>query len=89
MAKDGLDKLSSLMSGAQSSPPGSMHGGGGGGPTDPDEIKLMKDAQRVIQFATQVAGKDSDIFDVQILVETCAEMVRDQIREEVTGGEGG
>lgn len=54
---------------------------------DADEEKLNADATKVLEFAEKLAGGES-IFDLQILIETCAEMVRDQIREQVEGEDG-
>lgn len=79
-----LDKLGSLVGGAASQPPGSMDDG----PSDEDEKKLLEDAGKLLKYAHQLAGKDSDIFDLQLLVETAAEIVRDQIRDEAYGDEG-
>lgn len=83
MAKENpLDKLSTLVGGT-SQPPGARHDADADdGPIEEDEKKLLEDAGAVLKFARQRVGKDSDIFDLQILIEMCAELVRDQIREE-------
>lgn len=82
MAKDktggGIEKLAALM--------------GGGEPVerfdeDDDEAMdeaLVEDVNEILALAFQKAG--NNIFDVQLLIETAADAVRNQIRELVEEG---
>lgn len=81
-----LDKLGTLVGGSQ--PPGSRRAEDDG-PSEADEKRLLEDAGKLIKHAKQLAGRDSDIFDIQLVVELAAELIRDQIREEAYGDEEG
>lgn len=79
---DGLSKLASLVGGGAAEParprtPQSADLG-----TD-DEEKLAEDAQRVLDLVHRLAG--DNLFDMQVLVEFCADELRGQIRESVEG----
>lgn len=86
MAGKGLDKLSTLVRGA-SSPPTKVEQAEQE-EQDEDEEKLAADAQKVLDFAAKLVGEDAGIFDLQILIETCAEELRNQIRDEAEGDDG-
>lgn len=81
--KPGLDKLSSLLSG---SPPSAAPARPAfSEPTDLSDEKLSRDVEKVLTFAQKLAG--DNVFDLQTLIETCAEELRDNIRDMVEGGE--
>ncbi len=83
MAKDGLDKLSQLIGGGTSVP---ISGGAAGGAEEADDDSaLAEDAEKVLSFAAKLAGEN--IFDLQALIEFCAEELRVQIREAAEGEE--
>lgn len=82
MAGKGLDNLSALVTGASQPPTAEEQA-----QMDADEAKLAKDVQKVLDYAEKIVGKDAGIFDVQILIESCAEALREQIRDEAEGDE--
>ena len=80
MAKDGLSQLAAAMQNAVDSPmprPSQQ-------PTGVVDERLMQDVEKVLGFAKELCPVGSDIFDLQTLIEECAAVVRDQIREEVS-----
>lgn len=85
MAGKGLDKLSALVSGASKPPTREEQQ-----QQEKDEEQVAADAQKVLDYAASVVGEDAGIFDLQILIEYCAEELRNQIREasEGDGDEG-
>lgn len=82
MKVDKVNKLSELMGGAdpeRGSPPTrttTVESGEG-------EEKLAEDAQKILDLVALLAGEN--IFDMQVLVEFCADELRSQIREQVEG----
>jgi hypothetical protein len=54
-----------------------------------DEARFLADVDAVMKYATSVANKSSggeaSIFDVQMLIEACAESLREEIRDEAEG----
>lgn len=77
---DGLGKLASLMGGGAAAPaPARSMGAEAGG----DEEKLVEDAQKVLDFVNKLAG--DNLFDMQTLIEFCADEVRGSIRESIEG----
>jgi hypothetical protein len=82
-----LDKLSALMGGGvdlggrQQAP----DRGDGGRSEDGDEEKIAEDAQKVLDLVASLAGEN--IFDMQVLIEFCADELRSQIREQTEGEE--
>lgn len=79
--KGGLSRLSALVQGASEplSPEEEAE-------AERDEAKLAADTQKVLDFAAKIAGEDS-IFDIQILIESCAEELRTQIRDQAENDE--
>jgi len=86
MAKNGLDKLSNLMSGGSSAPE-PRRGFSSEGNDDADDEQLVEDVQAVLDFTlTRVKKRGGDgIFDMQALIESCSEELITQIREEAEG----
>jgi hypothetical protein len=76
MAKDGLSKLSALVNGVSTPPQDTDEGSG------VDE-KVEKDAQTLLEKAAELTG--DNIFDMQVLIEFCAEELRAQIRDTFEG----
>lgn len=82
----GLDRLSNLMREAEKplSPEEQRV-------ADADEARFFADVEKVMAYATSVANKaaggEASLFDVQMLIEACAEAVRESIRDEVEGDE--
>jgi hypothetical protein len=70
--KGALGTLGQLMEAAKSDQP-KLSG---------DE-QLAHDMERILKLAEQLAGEN--IFDQQFLIESCADEIRSQIREEVEG----
>lgn len=52
-----------------------------------DEEQLAADVKKVLDYAEKLVGKEGGIFDMQVLVEACAEELRNQIRDEAEGGD--
>lgn len=77
--KPGLDKLSLLISGKPNTTPLTKNTVFKPETPDRAEEKLLVDVEKVITFAQKLAGEN--IFDVQLLIETCAEELRDNIRD--------
>lgn len=71
------DKLTGLAALAQGTLP----------PEDPEEAEeqLMKDTKAILEHALQLAG--DDLFQMQALIENCAEELRGQIQDLVEGGD--
>jgi hypothetical protein len=82
----GLDKLSTLMHEADKPLSAAEQQ-----QLEADEAAFLADVDRVLKYATQAAsktaGEEASIFDVQALIEGCAESLREQIRDEVEGEE--
>lgn len=74
MSKDGLSKLAALMGGGDDTGSSSAEQAEG-------EQKLLEDVGKVLQLVVRIAG--DNLFDQQILIEECAQQLRDQIREEL------
>lgn len=80
--KDKLDRLSALMGGGvdrnseRSTAPDQDDG---------DDEKIAEDAQKMLDLASTLAGEN--IFDMQVLIEFCADELRSQIREQSEGEE--
>jgi len=70
---DKLGALGQLMTEAAKAEPSKLSG---------DE-QLAHDMERILKLAEQLAG--DNIFDMQFLIEACAEELRNQIRESVEG----
>lgn len=70
--KGALGTLGQLLEAAKSDQPKSS-----------GEEQLAHDAERILKLAEQLAG--DNIFDMQFLIEYCADEIRTQIREEVEG----
>lgn len=83
MTGKGLDKLSTLVRGA-SVPPSKADQK----EQDSDDAELAADMQKVLDFAAGLVGEKAGIFDLQILIEACAEELRNQIRDEAEGDDG-
>lgn len=77
--KPGLDNLSLLISGKTNTAPLSKNTVFKPEAPDRAEEKLLIDVEKVITFAQKLAG--DNIFDVQVLIETCAEELRENIRD--------
>lgn len=83
MKVDKVNKLSELMGGADPErgvPPRTPPIESGDG----DE-KLAEDAQKILDLVASLAGEN--IFDMQVLIEFCADELRSQIREQTEGEE--
>lgn len=71
--KDKLGVLGELLQQSDQDPPSKTSG----------EEQLAHDAERILKLAEQLAGEN--LFDMQVLIEFCAEEIRSQIRDEVEG----
>jgi len=87
MSKNGLDKLSNLMSGGSSAPEPQRGFKPQGNDDGADDEQLVEDVQAVLDFTlTRVKKRGGDgIFDMQALIESCSEELITQIREEAEG----
>jgi len=65
----GVNALSKLVSGS-GAPPANE---------DADDAKLEADVGKMLELVESLAGED--VFDMQILIEACAEELREQIRD--------
>jgi hypothetical protein len=76
---DGLGKLASLMGGGGAPVPSRSMGVDEAG----DDEKLVEDAQKVLDLVNKLAG--DNLFDMQTLLEFCADELRASIRESIEG----
>jgi hypothetical protein len=80
---DGLSKLASLVGGGSAAEPPRSQAASSMRADEDVEEKLAEDAQKVLDLVHRLAG--DNLFDMQVLVEFCADELRGQIRESLEG----
>ncbi len=85
MGKEGVDKLAALMGGTpQGSDPASTFEKG---EEEAQEAALLSDTEELLKLAAEKTN--GNIFDMQVLIETAAAMIREQIRDSMEDDDGG